>query len=383
MKKRNKLLLVLFAAISLPAQVRQGHFVLNGHISESFNGKKVMLFAFENDSVFRVDTTIIQNNTFVFRGSESIHDIGIVTTGNYPEKVASQIVFLDSGTIHVDMDVHRIKGTRLNDLYQGYTDSMAMFRLELGALYNPDSNSVNGGLFVKPGTPYHAKMVEIGRFQVEFKKRNIGNAAGQYLFEKEAGRYFSESIAYPGALDSAFFIVYNAADSVLQQKKWVREYVAEHQKNKLLLEQQKNMAGKQYTDFVFTDSLGQEKKLSDYIGKARFTMLEFWASWCGPCIASFSILQAEYEKYNREELEIIGISIDSSPVAWKRALGKVKVPWPQLLAPDKLHNTLKTTYGFRGIPYSVLIDKEGVIQKIGDGREFLPMLKVIIGKKIE
>lgn len=380
MKKRNKLLPFLLAAVTLPAQVQKDRFVLNGHISETFNGKKIMLFAFDNDSILRVDTTTVQNKTFVFRGPESIRDIGIVTTGNYPEKVASQLVFLDRGTIRVDMDAHTAEGTRLNDLYRGYADSMAMFKSELKTLYNPDSNSVNGMRIVKPGTPYHEKMVEMGRFQVEFKKRNIGNAAGQYLFEKELGRYFSESIAYPGASDSAFFIVYNAADSVFKQKRWVQDYIQKLHKQALLTEQQENILGKQYTDFVFTDSLGHEKRLSEYVGKSRFTMLEFWASWCGPCIASFPHLQAEYEKYGRDEFEIIGISIDSGPVSWKRALTKVKVPWPQLLASDRFHDTLKTTYAFKGIPYSVLIDKDGVILRAGDSRVVLSMLKAIMKK---
>ena len=128
------------------------------------------------------------------------------------------------------------------------------------------------------------------------------------------------------------------------------------------LEQQETNAGQAFHDFVGIDSIGVEHKLSDYAAHGQYVLLDFWASWCGPCIASFPQMQQLYDTYKDLGLQIIGISTDKDRNAWLKALDRHKLPWLQLHSPDKDGRTSATTlYGISTIPTTVLIDRNGTV----------------------
>lgn len=379
MKLTNKALLsLLFHLLLSVIYGQENQYRLKGVIDNRFNEHPIMLFAFNEDSILKVDTTVVIAGTFSFAGQESLKDIGVITIGNYPDTVVSQIVILDRGDIKVDMNQGRVKGTHLNDLYQAHLDTMAVFGDELRRLSEDAGNPDR----VETGSPRYKKLVEQGKYMVGFKSHNIHNVVGQYFFEQEAGRYFGEMFAYPSSetcADSAFYIVYNLTDSVYKQRKWVQDHFQQLENRVKLMQQEKLMKGKHYSDFILTDQEGKDKSISDYVGKSRFTMLEFWASWCGPCIAAFPKLRESYKKYDRADFEIVGISIDSSIPAWKKGLEKVNVPWIQLWGRgSKLEEEIMKAYTFRGIPFSVLIDKEGNIVESGHSELVISYLDQII-----
>jgi|GEM_PF-649658 Thiol-disulfide isomerase and thioredoxins len=379
MKLTNKALFtLLFHLLLFMIYGQENQYRLKGVIDNRFNEHPIMLFAFNEDSILRVDTTEVIAGTFSFAGQESLKDIGVITIGNYPDTVVSQIVILDRGDIEVDMDKGRVKGTPLNDLYQAHLDTMSVFGEELRKL----SEEAGDADRVETGSPRHKKLVEEGKYMVGFKSQNIHNIVGQYFFEQEAGRYFAEIFAYPPSetcADSAFYIVYNLADSVYKHREWVQDYIQRLEYRVKLIQQEKLKKGKPYSDFILTDQEGKDKSISDYIGQSRYTMLEFWASWCGPCIAAFPILKESYEKYDRADFEIVGISIDSSISAWKKGLEKVDVPWIQLWGRgSELEEEIMKAYAFKGIPFSVLIDNEGNIVESGNSELVIRYLDQII-----
>lgn len=379
MKLTNKsFLTLLFHIFLFMIYGQENQYRLEGVIDNRFNGHPIMLFAFNEDSILRVDTAEVIAGTFSFVGEESLKDIGVITIGNYPDTVVSQIVILDSGDIEVDMDRGRVRGTPLNDLYQSHLDTMSVFGEELRKLAEEDGDPDR----VEPGSPRYKKLVEEGKYMVGFKSRNIHNVVGQYFFEEEAGRYFAERFAYPPSetrVDSAFYIVYNLADSVYKQRKWIQDYIQRLEHRAKLIQQEKLLKGKSYSDFILTDLEGKDKSISDYIGHSRYTMLEFWASWCGPCIAAFPVLKKSYEKYNRADFEIIGISIDNSVSAWKKGLEKVDAPWAQLWGKGPAYQEeIMKAYAFKAIPFSVLIDKNGNIVQTGNSDLIIKYLDEVI-----
>lgn len=361
MKKKSKYMLILLIFLSLSTGYSQDQYELKGKIDQQFNGQQIMLFTFDDDMILKVDTSEIIGGYFHFKGDESLKDIGILSVGNYPDTVVSQIVILDTGNINVDMDKSRVGGTYLNNLYQTYLDTTVIFRKELGELTEKEENSN----IVKSGTPRERKLIETGKYTVNFKKQNIDNVVGQYFFEKEAGKSIAENQAYPATEscpDSAFYIVYNAAGDNYKQKEWIQKYIERIEKKRQLSQQQERMLSQPYIDFDLTDSSGNSRKISDYVGKSRFTLLDFWASWCAPCIASFPELKGLYEKYNRDDFEIIGISLDTNEKAWKDVLRRVDTPWIQLIGGTReLETKIMEAYSFKAIPFAVLIDKEGNI----------------------
>ena len=93
--------------------------------------------------------------------------------------------------------------------------------------------------------------------------------------------------------------------------------------------------------------------------KGKVVLVDFWATWCGPCIAELPDLKKTYAKYNNKGLEIIGISLDHSKDKLTKFIAKEEIPWPQQFDGLGWENEFAVKYGIRGIPTMWLIDKQG------------------------
>lgn len=122
----------------------------------------------------------------------------------------------------------------------------------------------------------------------------------------------------------------------------------------------KFVKGQPYTDFPALDPEGKEHKFSDMVQKGRYTMVDFWASWCGPCRAAIPHVRELHEKYG-DKLGVIAMSVDEDPEAWAKAMEQEKMDWTQLRVAKENFKDVTTAYNFSGIPFMVLIDGEGKI----------------------
>ncbi|MGN6266346.1 MAG: redoxin domain-containing protein [Ginsengibacter sp.] len=113
--------------------------------------------------------------------------------------------------------------------------------------------------------------------------------------------------------------------------------------------------------FSEADTSGNEISLSDFLGKEKFILLDFWASWCGPCRQSDPALKAVYNEYKERKFTIIGISLDQSKKRWKEAIRKDKLNWPQVSDLKYWKNKTAQAYYVRSIPSNFLLDINGKI----------------------
>ena len=88
-------------------------------------------------------------------------------------------------------------------------------------------------------------------------------------------------------------------------------------------------------------------------------MIDFWATWCGPCIAELPSVKKTYKKLNPKGFQIIGISLDTKESALKRFIEKENMPWPQFFDGKGWSNSLAKKHGIRSIPAMWLVDKQG------------------------
>ncbi|MNK14975.1 Thiol-disulfide oxidoreductase ResA [compost metagenome] len=129
-------------------------------------------------------------------------------------------------------------------------------------------------------------------------------------------------------------------------------------------------------DFSYPDLSGKKWSPKDFKGK--YLIVDFWASWCGPCRAEIPHLKEVYKKYKDKGLDILAVSIDAKSNDWKKALNEEKMPWTQIHAPES--KPVMSSYLFSGIPFLVLIDKEGrIIEKNLRGESLDAKLKEIFG----
>ncbi len=119
--------------------------------------------------------------------------------------------------------------------------------------------------------------------------------------------------------------------------------------------------GAPYKDFEGKTKDNQTVKVSSLMQKGKMTLIDLWASWCGPCRAAIPKVKAMYEKYGNK-LQVISCSVDEKEQAWRKAEAEEKMPWPQLLASkETMNQVLGPYYALSTIPCLVLIDADGKI----------------------
>jgi len=120
-----------------------------------------------------------------------------------------------------------------------------------------------------------------------------------------------------------------------------------------------SLIGKPAPNFSQTDTAGKTVSLSDF--KGNVTLIEFWASWCGPCRESNPALVKTYQKFSGKGFKILGVSLDENKQHWLKAIKNDNLAWTHVSDLNFWKNSAAILYRVVGVPYNVLIDESGKV----------------------
>lgn len=180
---------------------------------------------------------------------------------------------------------------------------------------------------------------EEGAFVYAYRYISLGRSASK-LFD---------TIAVPEMKKGKFAHYIEVA---LENERQQKEYEA-----KMAEAMEKTAVGKMFTDFA-AEYNGKTQKLSDYVGKGQYVLVDFWASWCGPCRAEIPNLIAIYNKYKDKNVNVLGVAVGDKPEDSEKAIAEMGVNYPQII---NAQNNGADEYGIQGIPHVILFGPDGTI----------------------
>ena len=356
---------------------------VKGHVKFISDGFKVSAVRYVYPDKIELASALVDPNTHEYSMDVPVEEIGQIQilcdkwqqVNVWLEDENMEIDFRGVDTAKVKINnppyVH-IKGGRNNELmnlanYLSYQNYQSMISISQSTFNNKDKFASEEGRQAVTTALYNGLT-------------DRENATKRYLVEHYADRnsvlFLINRMNYDKnkqLIDEALAQLRASSSSASPM---IDRYYQEQKEKKERLE--RVSVGSKAPDFSFQNEKGKTKQLSDYLGKV--VVLDFWASWCGPCRAEIPKMKKIYADMDNKKVEFLSVSIDSKKDDWVKAMTEEAMAWKQGWVPDAGKEVMKT-YMFNGIPFILVIDKDGkIFRKNVRGEAIRKAIEEALGK---
>lgn len=364
----KKVILTLGACVAvLTAMAQTPSFRVTGTAEGAADGDTVKMYYYKGWSVVPVAETVVKDGRFTFEGRQDTAVFRSLSCKTAAGGSCSSEIILENGDIKVrllaDPALIEVGGTPSNDSwceYHNEIERLCGVSLELYWASNDTTLSE---------TERKAKRAESERadqntldYRLKFCRGHIGQLAGV----RALGDIYNkiDPTEAEALVDKVPAIL--RTDEVKQIKQYL-----------VFLRQTKE--GNDLVDFTMDTPEGGKLSVSEAAKGCKVLLVDFWASWCGPCRAEMPLVKSLYERYHAKGLEILGVSLDNDAKAWKNAIKQIGLPWLHVSDLKGWQSEGAALYGVRAIPATVLVADGKIVARGLRGEELAAKLAELLG----
>ena len=353
--KLPSLVIFSFVTFCLPLTVSaQKGYTITGKVEQLKVPAKAMLLTVQNGAFRNQDSADIKNGTFQFKGKvdepkQAI--VSIVRDGAKDSEQSGDYVsfFLENSKITLkgtdSIKDAKIEGSIADKENKELEASTRPFTQLIIRLNDEFRGKPKDEAWKKASDSVTKAIAQIKVIQSRFAELHANSFMGLYAYHYNVlGSKFN-----PAEVEPLFQKFSPELQSSPLGKRTLEKLAAS----------KKGQAGVKVTDFTQNDLNGTPFTLSSLRGK--YVLVDFWASWCGPCRAESPNLVKAYEQLKNKNFEVVGVSLDENKGAWEAAVKKDGLPWIQVCDMKGWKNDVAMLYGVNSVPQNFLIDPNGVI----------------------